>query len=297
MAAVSTTARTTIQDEWGDFTGIPNEFILASAPLSDHARWLFVLLRFHTNNKTKTAFPSYQLIKDETGWGFNTIAKAIRELEAEGWLSRKKAYSGNTHYTLIRRSVLANEKDCIEESNGQSLPTERTIESKGQSLPTESPVLANGKPTKIESTKTEFTKTDSSASQKPAKTQPVKIGKPKNDFFQSFAACYEKAYACPYQKKDADFVQLAACQKQGGEWLNLERWNVALENYFASPMGAHTLAYFSANFGTFWRSALDRYGKPLQQIAQSSQFTAKTQGNYAAAQAFLAKRGQALEGK
>lgn len=91
-----------------------------------------------------------------------------------------------------------------------------------------------------------------------------KPSKPQDAFYSSFVTSYAQVYGCPYQNKRADFVQLAACRKQGGEWLTADRWQTALVNYFASPLGAHTLADLSNRFGTFFRSALDRFGKPVQ---------------------------------
>ena len=274
-------AKSTLQDEWGLFTIVPNEFIQNSADLSDHARWMFVLLRFHTNKSTNTAFPSYELLKRETGWAYNTIAKAIKGLEEAGWLTRKKQFSGNTHYTLVRRPVLANDQSLPIASNDQSLPMTSPCQSQGQSLPIARPVLANSKPTKTKNTKTKITKTDSPASQA------------KDEFYKLFTERYQQAYGCPYQNKPADFMKLAACRKQGGDWLTTDRWLIALGNYFASPLGTHTLPDLSVRFGTFFRSALDRYGKPA--VTVSTGLSQKTQSNLAAAQAFLARHGQALE--
>lgn len=151
-------ANTKLTDEWGSFTAVPNEFIANAVHLSDHARWMFVLLRFHTNSKTGTAFPSYDQIKAQTGWAYNTIAKAVKELEADGWLARKKQFSGTTHYTLIRRDqslLMARNGE-----NSQSLLMTSPCQSQGQSLPLASTVLAISKPNKTDSTKTEFTKTE-----------------------------------------------------------------------------------------------------------------------------------------
>lgn len=122
---------------------------------------------------------------------------------------------------------------------------------------------------------------------------PPSAHRPENEFYKLFTERYQQAYGCPYQNKPADFMKLAACRKQGGDWLTTDRWLIALGNYFASPLGTHTLADLSVRFGTFFRSALDRYGKPA--VAVSTGLSQKTQSNLAAAQAFLARHGQALE--
>lgn len=114
-----------------------------------------------------------------------------------------------------------------------------------------------------------------------------------NPFYEAFAERYQQAYGCPYQNKKQDFVQLAKCREQNGEWLTTDRWLTALGNYFASPQGNHTLADFSSRFGAFFRSALDRYGKPVATV--STGLSQKTQGNLAAAKAFLARYGLTME--
>lgn len=98
---------TKLTDEWGSFSAIPNEFIDNARNLSDQARWLFVLLRRHTHQQTGVAFPSYLYIQEQTGWTPKTIAAAVRELEAAGWLVRRKNFSAPTEYMLVRKSPSA----------------------------------------------------------------------------------------------------------------------------------------------------------------------------------------------
>ena len=85
-----------------------------------------------------------------------------------------------------------------------------------------------------------------------------------DSFYEAFAQAYLSAYGCPYQHKAADFVQLSNCRKQGGSWLTDDRWQHALSNYFLSEIGTHTLADFSTRFGSFYRSVLDRFNKPVE---------------------------------
>lgn len=153
-------------NEWGAFAVIPHEFIDASTAYSDQAFRLFVLLMRYTNGKTGEAFPSYTHLQSLTGWSTKTIAKAIRELEAAGWIVRKKQFSGPTHYTLVRP---------------HSFPTERTDSTslgKGMRFPTERTVLSQGKPKKneikyIESKKIE--REEAAHSRLPALDQPELI--------------------------------------------------------------------------------------------------------------------------
>jgi hypothetical protein len=153
-------------NEWGAFAVIPHEFIDASTAYSDQAFRLFVLLMRYTNGKTGEAFPSYTHLQSLTGWSTKTIAKAIRELEAAGWIVRKKQFSGPTHYTLVRPHSFPSER------------TDSTSLGKGMRFPTERTALSQGKPKKneikyIESKKIE--REEAAHSRLPALDQPKLI--------------------------------------------------------------------------------------------------------------------------
>lgn len=95
-----TTTRTSITDAIGNFLVIPKEFTKNSRTISDQGRWLFVLLREYTNGESQTAFPSYETIRERTGWTRKTISKAIKDLEAHGWLAKHRAFGGVNNYVL-----------------------------------------------------------------------------------------------------------------------------------------------------------------------------------------------------
>lgn len=335
---------TELTDEWGAFTAIPNQFLEQWGRYSDQAKVLFVLLRYHTNTKTRSAFPSYDQIKLETGWTPKTIVKAVRDLEAGGWLERRKQFSGNTHYILKRPSdspaqsvpeertessahsspegrtevalhsfpegrtdahsfplgrndetkdlpsVLPSGQSYPQGRNDahsfpqgrngetkdlvQSFPTDRTIRREGQSFPQGSPVLPSGKANKE---KTEINKTDDTKSLaakrgRAAKSADEKADQQKNPFFERFAAQYAAEYEGPYVSRQGDFVQLAElrrrCRAHDNWDLNApasdgkrDRYQQALDNYFASDMATRTFADFCARFSTFFKGALDRFGQ------------------------------------
>ena len=94
--------KSTITDQWGAFTAVPNEFIDNAGTLSDQARWLFVLLRRYTNGESGKAFPGYDFIQTQTGWTPKTIAKAIKELIESEWMERSKRFGKPSEYTLKR---------------------------------------------------------------------------------------------------------------------------------------------------------------------------------------------------
>lgn len=84
------------------FAQIPTAFLEAAKgkAMSNHARWLFVILRGYLNRSSKVAFPSYDRIKEDTSWAYDTISKALKELEETGWLSRQKRFGDSTIYRL-----------------------------------------------------------------------------------------------------------------------------------------------------------------------------------------------------
>jgi hypothetical protein len=102
----------------------------------------------------------------------------------------------------------------------------------------------------------------SDPSPKPVANAPVS-GRKADPFYESFARCFEASNGMPYLSKKADFVQLAALRKGLGARLTPQAWEQALTNYFASHVGTRTLADVSVRFATFYKSPLDRFGKPV----------------------------------
>jgi len=145
-----------ISDDWGSFVAIPKAFTLASKSLTDKARWLFVLLREYTNGDSGVAFPSYDTIRERTGWGRSQISNAIKCLEKHGWITRQHQFGGVTLYRLVK----PNETNSTE---SKLLETPQVIHPKNpkprlQKSQTETPIVPNRDAIKIETTKTEITK-------------------------------------------------------------------------------------------------------------------------------------------
>lgn len=91
-----------VADEVQSFTQIQNSFI-DDARISPAAFRLFVTLKSYTSGRSasKIAFPSYETICQKSGIAsYATIARAIRELESLGWITRIKRYGRSTLYTL-----------------------------------------------------------------------------------------------------------------------------------------------------------------------------------------------------
>lgn len=103
-------------------------------------------------------------------------------------------------------------------------------------------------------------------SRKSPEPKPKREPNPQLAYFdEKYLALY--GIPCAHAKKD--FVQLAHLRSEcaGAKpdpWeLTDERWRRAVDNYFASSLGSHTLADLCVRFGAFYRNALDRFGKPV----------------------------------
>jgi biotin operon repressor len=99
-------------DQIGQFTTIPNTVIRMWPVIGTDAFVLFVCLRYHSDDKGES-FPAYPKITEETGLSRNRIARAIRALEKNNLLTRKKRFSGSTIYTLVMpMPVVPKRDDC-----------------------------------------------------------------------------------------------------------------------------------------------------------------------------------------
>jgi hypothetical protein len=77
-------------------------------------------------------------------------------------------------------------------------------------------------------------------------------------------------YEAPYQDKRADFIQLNDLLKKSAaaHWpITPARFTQAAGHYFATPLSAHTLADLAVRFSTFFKHALDKFGKPIESVS------------------------------
>lgn len=280
---------------------------------------VLLALADHADHEGNNVRPGNDLLCAKTGLSQQTISAKITKFIEAGLLTpsttmfgrgKKREFSiepdaGTRHQYFIEkeeRKVQGKRTFEKRERYKESVPLEEETYKQGVPLETERYKLAEEKvqadSEKVQADKIlhdkERARVEPSIepSIEPSSPTPSAQRKP-NPFYEAFAEHYQQAYGCPYQNKKQDFIQLADCQKKGGDWLTADRWLIALGNYFASPLGNHTLADLSVRFGTFFRSALDRYGKPVATV--STGLSQKTQGNLAAAQNFLARHGQKLE--
>lgn len=87
----------------------------------------------------------------------------------------------------------------------------------------------------------------------------------KNPHYDCFAAAYRRHYEYPYVSKQADFVQYNKWKKADNGLTDDSQFEIAVRNYFDSPLKAHTFAHLVTQFATFRKSALDRFGKPSEE--------------------------------
>lgn len=155
--------RPTITDEWGSFIAVPTLFVKTSKPLTDKARWLFVLLREYTNGESGVAFPSYDTIRERTGWGRSQISNAIKCLEKHGWLSRQHQFGGVTLYRLMKPVEPNSTETKLLEAPKTAIANNPKL--RRQKSQTETPIVPNRDAIKIETTKIEINKIDICESQ------------------------------------------------------------------------------------------------------------------------------------
>jgi hypothetical protein len=87
-----------------------------------------------------------------------------------------------------------------------------------------------------------------------------------------FAFVNKEKTGVPYGWQKADFFHLTRLRKAFG--IDLKEsppdWEIAVLNYFASPMGKYTLADLSNRYSVFKNSPLNQYGKPTTHAALQS---------------------------
>ena len=100
MAKKKSERPTSVTDEIGHFTTIPNYLIEILPIVGRDAYVLFGYLRYRTNRKLRTAFPGYDRIRSDTTLTFGRISAAIKSLEAAGFMERRKRFGDSTQYYL-----------------------------------------------------------------------------------------------------------------------------------------------------------------------------------------------------
>jgi len=94
-----------LSNAWGFFLPVPEQLIGALPEIGPNAFALatYLLSRCYSDKRRAgdfTSWPSYELIREETGLGFRAISSAIKRLEGAGFLEVEKRPNKNSRYTL-----------------------------------------------------------------------------------------------------------------------------------------------------------------------------------------------------
>lgn len=94
---------------------------------------------------------------------------------------------------------------------------------------------------------------------------PEKRERPRDLYYDCFAAQFQARYGLPYVSTTADWVNLRGLQRGPlAPHVDLLTWERAVFNYFASERGEHSLKYLCSKFAALRLYPLDRYSQPLR---------------------------------
>lgn len=93
-------SRYKLTDEIGHFTAMPEVVIERWGEIGTDAVALFLYLRYRTNRERGDAWPGYDRIQADIGWGRRRIKNGIDALEDADLLSRTKRFGKSTIYRL-----------------------------------------------------------------------------------------------------------------------------------------------------------------------------------------------------
>lgn len=122
-----------LRDEIGDFVGIPVSF-MEDANQSAESRVVFMVLRYHTNKKSKRAFPGYDTIMRESGLSRQKTAEGIKILVKTGWLVKHKQFAKVTEYEL-RYPAAALSSPAELQQEAALVPPANVVSSAGEQPP------------------------------------------------------------------------------------------------------------------------------------------------------------------
>jgi DNA-binding MarR family transcriptional regulator len=86
----------------GGFTQIPN--YLLNQTFSNNAKVVYAKLLSYAWHNNKV-FPGQERMADEIGTSQPTIARALKELEQEGWLEIRRRGQGKTNIYILKYSI------------------------------------------------------------------------------------------------------------------------------------------------------------------------------------------------
>ena len=84
----------------GGFTQVPN-LLLKTPKLSAHAKIVYAMLLSYAWNNNRV-FPGQVRMGEDIGTSQPTIARAIQELESQGWLEVERRGQGKTNVYILK---------------------------------------------------------------------------------------------------------------------------------------------------------------------------------------------------
>jgi len=272
------------------------ESVMKHSGSKGSARLLLMVLATHADEDTLECFPGRDLLCQEAAMSERNVIRALKELESLGELtmSRGNGRGNQSHYKLSIDTLKGDKLSPFIQSERVTKPVVRKGDKTGKKAVKLSSIerikgdKSNNKGCQIRQERvTELVvKGDKSGfayKEEPSLTimepswnqePPVAVapvgGLSSKDCYALFVELRTATggYEVPYQNGAKDFVQLARLLKtcERTNWtLTAERFTQAARNYFVTPRSSHTLADLAAHFSDFFKHALDRFGKPVEE--------------------------------
>ena len=92
----------------GGFTQVPN-IVLKDPKLSTNAKTVYALMLSYAWNNNRV-FPGQERMAQDMGTSQPTVARAVQELEKEGWLETQRRGQGKTNIYILKYKVQNNKK-------------------------------------------------------------------------------------------------------------------------------------------------------------------------------------------
>lgn len=273
---------------------------------------VLLALADHADHEGNNVRPGNELLCAKTGLSQQTISAKIKKFTDAGFLapSAGKFGRGKKREFSIEPEAGQRHEYFIEKDRkkAQARRTFQEAETYKQSVPLE-PERYKLTDQKVQADSGKV-QSDASAYKEVIVIEPSKEPSclAKDDgLYEKFCEAFLQSNSCPYLSKRADFIQLAELKKKSlslGWEITQERFAHALRNYFSSELGNYTLADLSTRFSTFYRAALDRFGKPKTivnsteivksngsgMIVDPAKLSPKTRGNAQALEDFINER-------
>ena len=160
-----------LKDQWGFTTAMPETVIELTSEIGSDAVFIFLYLRYRTNKKRGVAWPNYETMRHDIGWGKQRISNALQALEENKLLTRHKRYGKSTEYTLTKPPNVGGTGEEAPSSTATVLMEKddsSTVARPKKSRSATPVVPQRDKVLKTESTQTESKQTDKRGDRPPA---------------------------------------------------------------------------------------------------------------------------------